>query len=472
MTILQNTDVQKIKEVFGIDDIKAYQEESLESVLCGFDTFVLAGAGQGKSLIYQAPAVLGKKVMVVSPLIALMQDQVTKLGERGIKSLALHSQVENRTLNEDRFAKGDFAICYVSPETLSVERIQRLMPKIDVLAIDEAHCVSEWGHDFRPEYMTIGKIKQNSPNLRDSVTIALTATAPKRVREDVIGLVQLDNPTFVRGELWYENLEFFKQAPSVVDDRYVQIRQILGQYESTNPRYPALIYANKVRELGLVKINISELVGGKIGSYHGQQKSEDRETNMRAFFTGEHKLLVATKAFGMGVHTSDIRTVIMYGLPSSLEDLYQRAGRAGRDGDTSQIHILEGKGDYAFMEKLNKVGYPSPTDLTRLHKFFIKYENEGIAQAKLLYAKGSRDPGMQFIAEKQFSATEALFLELGIMSTEGGLIRILEKEPDFAKLASHVQIRKDADAYRIGKVREFMGTQLSAKDFLMDYFLG
>ncbi|MEM9904969.1 MAG: DNA helicase RecQ [Cyanobacteria bacterium P01_D01_bin.44] len=340
-----------LKHFFGYDTFRHDQRSVIEQVLKNRDTLVVMPTGGGKSLCYQLPALLKIGVtIVVSPLIALMQDQVQALQDNGIAATFLNSSLSFEELRsrEQQLLNGDIKLLYVAPERLlnpsfwpTLERLQQTVG-ISTFAIDEAHCVSEWGHDFRPEYRQLHRLKQQLPQVP---LIALTATATERVRQDIVQQLQLQDPQifisgFNRQNLYYEVKPKPKQA-------YNQLLSLVKQQQDGS----GIIYCLSRKRVDEVAFRLQQ-DGITALPYHAGLSDRDRKENQERFIRDDVRVMVATVAFGMGINKPDVRFVIHYDLPRNLESYYQEAGRAGRDGDPANCTIFFGYADVATVNYL------------------------------------------------------------------------------------------------------------------------
>ena len=320
------------------------QEEIIQSVLDGNDTFALLPTGGGKSVCFQIPALLLNGIcLVVSPLIALMKDQVQNLQSRNIKAIALTGGVSQDEVIDilDNCQFGNYKFLYLSPERLQhdwiVERLKQL--PINLIAIDEAHCVSQWGHDFRPAYLKISKLKTAFPK---TPFLALTATATKRVQEDICKNLALENPQFFTKSFTRENLAYHVIK---TEDKLFKIQQILTK----NPQ-SSIIYVRNRKSCIETSQQLNQL-GFSTTFYHGGLPAKEKEKNMQSWLENKSQVIVATNAFGMGIDKSDVKTVIHIQLPENIENYYQEAGRAGRNGEKAFGIILTNSGDIDYTKR-------------------------------------------------------------------------------------------------------------------------
>ncbi len=341
---------EALKQFFGYDTFRLGQKQIVEEVLQNRDLLIIMPTGGGKSLCFQLPALLKPGLtVVVSPLIALMQDQVDALQDNGIGATFLNSSLSWDDVRSREFAilKGKIKLLYVAPERLLGEKflpfldMVRSQIGISAFAIDEAHCVSEWGHDFRPEYRQMKQLRQRYP---DVPILALTATATGRVRQDIIQQLTLREPgihvaSFNRPNLYYEVQPKERQS-------YNQLFKKIKSHKGSG-----IVYCLSRRKVDEIAFRLQE-DGISALPYHAGLSDEARATNQTRFIRDDVQVMVATIAFGMGINKPDVRFVIHYDLPPNIERYYQESGRAGRDGEPAHCTLLFGAGDIRTIEYL------------------------------------------------------------------------------------------------------------------------
>ena len=338
--------LQLLRDQFGHRGFRPGQEPVVHQAIEGRDLLVVMPTGAGKSLCFQLPALyLGGLTLVVSPLIALMKDQVDGLREQGVAATFINSSIsiEERDARMEAALRGETRILYVAPERFRAGAFLRKLSRaaISLFVVDEAHCLSQWGHDFRPDYLRLGKVRKA---LGSPPTIAATATATARVRADIIETLALEDPgVFVTG-FDRANLELRVKHPRSRPDK-----ERMLQAELKGVGRPALVYCATRRSVEKVRT----LLGGgrdKVGIYHGGMPPDERTAVQNAFMTGKYDVVAATNAFGMGIDKDNIRAVIHFDIPRTVEAYYQEIGRAGRDGKASNICLLFRPEDRSIQE--------------------------------------------------------------------------------------------------------------------------
>lgn len=357
-----------LKKYFAFDNFIGQQDLAVRSAISGENSLVVMPTGGGKSLCYQLPALMmNKPVLVLSPLIALMKDQVDALARQGIAASFINSTV-NQSARKQRledFVSGKIKILYVTPERFRkpefVERIQKI--QLGLLAVDEAHCISQWGHDFRPEYRRIANIKEV---LGNPPTMALTATATKEVSADICATLNISRDHIFRDSIQRANL-----AVQVLDI-YGFEQKVAKVIELMSGPGPVIIYFSLISTLQNLSESFQKI---KVphGIYHGQMGDSQRKQAQEAFLNGEVDILLATPAFGLGLNKSNIRQVIHFELPGSIEAYFQEIGRAGRDGEAAQCSLLYDQDDIATQMEFIKWSNPDIEFIGRVFRLLQRH---------------------------------------------------------------------------------------------------
>ncbi len=353
---------KKLQKYFQFSTFRPGQKEIINAIMQGRDVVALMPTGGGKSLCYQLPSIMTEKLsLVISPLIALMKDQVDVLNKRGIPAVFINSTLSKEAIAErmEKIKTGKVKILYLAPERLNNPQFQNFLSQLDIFlfSVDEAHCVSQWGHDFRPDYLRIKKYIQKFKSR--PIIAAFTATATPEVKDDIVEKLALQNPKiFIRG-FDRPNLKFLVQTNLKTQERHSEILRIIKSLTGSG-----IVYTLSRKEAESIAkfLKDNDMVAV---AYHAGMLSNKREKIQDDFMGNRIRIIVATVAFGMGVDKSDIRFVIHAGMPGSLEGYYQEAGRAGRDGKRAFCVLLHAKKD------------------VNTHKFFIrKSRGEMIKEGK------------------------------------------------------------------------------------------
>jgi ATP-dependent DNA helicase RecQ len=359
---MPKTPAETLSQIFGYKDFRPYQQEVIEALIDGHDLFVLMPTGGGKSLCYQIPALHRPGVAIVaSPLISLMKDQVDALNANGVRAAFYNSSLKAAEARKTlaRLHDNSLDLLYVAPERLMsdsfIERLQDI--EIALFAIDEAHCISQWGHDFRPEYRQLGRLRQLLPG---PPIIALTATADPHTREDILkGLGLTGARTFVTGfdrpNIRYTVVDKIKAA--------AQLRDFLAAH----PGEEGIVYALSRKRVEAIANDLNK-AGISAAAYHAGLSDDVRQEVQNAFQHDDIQVIVATVAFGMGIDKSNVRFVVHYDLPKNIESYYQETGRAGRDGLSAEALLFFGYGDIVIARSLIEQGYNQERKRIELHK--------------------------------------------------------------------------------------------------------
>lgn len=344
---MDNSPRKLLKRVFGYDDFRENQHEIIGTVLDGKDAFVLMPTGSGKSLCYQIPAIMGNGVgIVISPLIALMEDQVKALQQNGVRAAYLNSTLPyQEAQNVRRKAReGLLDILYVAPERLLTRDFQQFLAriKLTLFAIDEAHCVSQWGHDFRPEYLRINEVTNNFP---DVPRIALTATADVITRKDILEKLELQQADVFISSFDRPNIRYRVQA------KRKDKQQLLAFIRKAHPEDSGIVYVRTRKRAESIALWLSRQ-GVDALAYHAGLSSDIRFENQKRFQENHTRVIVATIAFGMGIDKPDVRFVAHLDMPASMEAYYQETGRAGRDGQPADAWMVYSLADVIAMRRI------------------------------------------------------------------------------------------------------------------------
>ncbi len=344
---MKNHPITILKRFFGYDAFKEHQEKIIESLLAGKDAFVLMPTGSGKSICYQIPVMIRSGVgIVISPLIALMENQVKGLKQNGIRAEYLNSTLDFKTANriQRQAASGNVDILYVAPERLLTESFQRFLKNIPVglFAIDEAHCVSQWGHDFRPEYLRINEVTRQ---FQDVPRVALTATADSVTYKDILEKLDLQEAEHFFSSFDRPNIRYHVQVKQ--SDK----NQLLSFIEKSHPHESGIVYVRTRKRTETVASWLYDK-GVSALSYHAGLGSEVRFDHQKRFLENDVDVIVATIAFGLGIDKPDVRFVAHLDLPASLEAYYQETGRAGRNGQPADAWMVYSLSDVVAMNKL------------------------------------------------------------------------------------------------------------------------
>ena len=368
MGICENmTPLEVLSEYWGYDSFRPCQEDIVNAALDGRDVLAILPKGGGKSVCFQVPALMREGVaIVVTPLIALMKDQVQNLNDRGIKALCVNAGMGRREveLTLNNAAYGDFKFLYVSPERLATRVFQNYIQEMNVsfIVVDEAHCISQWGYDFRPDYLQIGKIR----DMVEAPVIALTATATPQVAEDIMEKLRFEEKTLIKSGFERPNLSYIVRK---VEDKSGQLLNICSSVPGTGVVY--VRSRKKTEELSA----FLRAQGHSASFYHAGLGADSRADRQEKWKKGEIRIMVCTNAFGMGIDKPDVRFVVHFDVPDSPEAYFQEAGRGGRDGKRSFAVMLWNSTDIKRMKQIATVSFPSLEYIEDIyHKVHSAYE--------------------------------------------------------------------------------------------------
>ena len=367
-----------LKKYWGFDSFRPMQKEIIDSILAGNDTLALLPTGGGKSICFQVPALMMEGVcIVISPLIALMKDQEAHLKSKGISVASIHSGLtyyEVKCILQDAI-EGDYQFLYLSPERLETKIFKELLPylKISLLVVDEAHCVSQWGYDFRPSYLRIAHIREALP---DIAMMALTASATEEVQKDILLKLEMQKAFTFKQSFEKQNLSYsvFK-----VDSKVNKLIEILEAVPGSS-----IVYCNNRRQtkelaelLQLNKINADH--------YHAGLSSEERTTKQDLWVQNKIRVITCTNAFGLGIDKPDVRTVIHFDTPECIESYYQEAGRAGRDGNKAFAVLIYHSSDIESLEAMTDKRYPSIPIIKKIYQDLANYLQLPVGAGEMQY---------------------------------------------------------------------------------------
>jgi len=365
-----------LKKYFGYQDFRPLQGEIVAAIAEGKDALVLLPTGGGKSICFQVPALMKEGLcLVVSPLIALMKDQVDQLKNRGIKAMAIHSGLRKREIDTllDNCVYGDYKFLYVSPERLKTDIFLARFKKmnINLIAVDEAHCISQWGYDFRPSYLEIVAIRAFFPKVP---VVALTASATLNVRTDIIEKLELKEPSIFVKSFRRDNLSY---AVRWAENKLEKAVEILQKVPGS-----AIIYTRSRKGTKETAQHLQQL-GIPATYYHAGLDQRFRNERQINWISGGVRVMVATNAFGMGIDKSDVRVVIHLDLPENLENYYQEAGRAGRDGIKAFAVLLVREQDCITLGEMAEIAYPPEVVLKKVYQCLANYYRLAVGSAQM-----------------------------------------------------------------------------------------
>jgi len=338
-----------LKDNFGHNSFRELQEEGVDAILSGRDLLMILPTGGGKSLVYQLPTLMKDGIsIVISPLIALMQDQVASLRAQNISAQMISSAQSRDEIEDivDALYNNELKFLYLSPERLNTEWTLNLLKNLNInfFVIDEAHCISQWGHEFRDDYRALGNLKSHFPQTN---ICAFTATSTNHVTNDILRELKLENPLLLKGKVFRKNI--YISAERRLSNGYAQLKNFLFRHKDES----GIIYVSSRKKAEDLSAHLNS-TGYKSLAYHAGLPNHIREQNFKIFVNDKINIMVATIAFGMGIDKSDIRFVVHMSLPKTQENYYQEIGRAGRDGEDSEVLLLFNAGDMVLQKQFLK----------------------------------------------------------------------------------------------------------------------
>ena len=428
-----------LKRYWGFTEFRPVQERIIRSVLDGHDTLALMPTGGGKSLTYQIPGLAREGiVVVVTPLIALMKDQVDRLRARKIRAAAIHSGMSPRQIDIalDNCVYGDVKFLYVAPERLATEafRLRVVRMNVSLVAVDEAHCISQWGYDFRPSYLRIAELREKLPGVP---VLALTASATKLVAEDIMRHLKFPEPHILRSSFARPNLSYSVRR---TDDKNGQLLRLVRNVPGTG-----IVYV-RTREGTEQVADMLRRQGVTAAAYHGGMGHAERSLRQEEWLSGKTRVMVATNAFGMGIDKADVRFVVHYAMCDSLESYYQEAGRAGRDGRRSYAVLLISSDDAERIAKRFEADYPPLEKIRSIYEKICSYLQIAIgdgAQSSFLF-------NLRDFCTREHLYTGLVQNALKILS-QNGYMTLLDEAANPARILFCVS--RD-DLYRLRVIRD------------------
>ncbi len=374
-TMEQQQLLKTLKRVWGYDTFRPLQGEIISTVMGGGDCVGLLPTGGGKSITFQLPALCSEGlVIVITPLVALMRDQVERLRKRHINAVMINSSMSARQIDItlDNCIYGDVKLLYIAPERIDTlifrTRLKRM--NVSMVAIDEAHCISQWGHDFRPSYLRIGSLREALPSVP---FLALTATATEVVLRDIIHFLKLKDYKLYRDTFARPNIRFVVRETT---NKYEQLLRIVESIDGTG-----IVYC-RTRKSTEATADFLRSQGISADFYHAGMASQLRTSKQREWSDGKIRVIVATNAFGMGIDKSDVRFVVHYQMPESIEAYYQEAGRAGRDGEMAWAVLLFESADSQKLSQKIELDYPPLEDIKAIYEKLFNYYSIAIGDGK------------------------------------------------------------------------------------------
>lgn len=454
-----------LRDTFGLDKLRHGQAEVIRSVLEGNNTLAIMPTGAGKSLCYQLPSLhLPGTTIVVSPLISLMKDQVDKLRDAGLEAAQLNSALtaeeHDENLEQIKTEKSDFI--FVTPERFTDQDFlsELRCRAINFVVIDEAHCISEWGHDFRPAYLSLGAAVKT---LGSPPVLALTATATTEVTKDIEKQLDLGKLQVVKTGIHRPNIYFEVKRVTNEREKHEELMRVLNEHEGVG-----IIYAATVKTVDALTDWLKSF-DFKIEKYHGRMKASDRKDNQDAFMNDELKAIVATNAFGMGIDKPDIRFVVHYQMPGSLEAYYQEAGRAGRDGDAATCSLFYQLDDRRTQQFFLGGKHPKFDDILAVYQAL---ETLNAAETPIVLATVQEHANT--VSDTKVRVVLSLLKEMKVVRELRGpqfrLLRVDVKQPELEVLARLSEEKVNKDKEKLERMMQYGQSAMCRWHLLHDYF--
>lgn len=454
---------EKLSRHFGFKQFRPGQFRAINAALQGRDVIVIMPTGSGKSLCYQLPGIeLTGVTLVVSPLIALMKDQVDHLKEQGIRAISINSTLSSSEIREAEamIVSGKTDFVFTTPERVATPEFRELLRgcTIDLFVVDEAHCVSQWGHSFRPDYLSLGAAIDE---LGRPPVLAMTATATEEILSDIVRELRMVDAETVHTGFDRPNLHLRVLATESESQKESSLTSVIPESGA------GIVYCATTG----ITDRVSDLLsrkGRRVASYHGRMSAKRRTEAQESFMSDDVDIMVATNAFGMGIDKADIRFVVHYHLPVSIEAYYQECGRAGRDGLPSTCIAFHTPEDRKLQRFLKSGGYPDESDLVNAyHALKLVDERCELPTAEQLFAASP-------LSKSRMKVCLALFENKGIVQREKRNSYLMVKKEmsrdELAAVGHSYRLREERETIRQRRVEEFAETQDCRWSFLLDYF--